>query len=312
MKKLGRADRNTVVAWNALPSRKLVNISDVFIVYDHGLSSIHKPQLENRQKLSLASSIVCISRANEILLRERWDWQGKTSVVMNPLRGQLADAPLPETPRSLPNGPITLGCTARLVSFKGIASAVLALAILRKRFDVRLKIAGDGEEMENLRTTSIRLGLEDFVEFSGLIEDVPAFLQSVDIFLAPSLREPFGLSPLEAMAMGIPTVLTAVDGHADVLPFPGAATLLEPTLSLDKYQALGASKRRMPLFVYSPLTNELVPPKALDPESLAVAIEDILNSFADHAQTALEAGRQIRIRNSMAKYVSSLNIALAK
>ena len=78
------------------------------------------------------------------------------------------------------------------MSFKGIASAIHALAILRKRFDVRLKIAGDGEEMENLRTTSIRLGLEDFVEFSGfyaLLDSVVFYLGLVGSF--PQLHHPF-------------------------------------------------------------------------------------------------------------------------
>lgn len=301
-----------MLSWNALPPTSGCPQNTDVVLYDHGMSSIQKPVRMSRERLKRASKIISISKANEILLRERWGWDGPVDILMNPLRHQIATEPLPQSPRSLsPDRPLILGCASRLKSFKGIVSVVHATAeLLSDGVDVRLRIAGDGEEAENLRVACARLGIEHAVEFCGLIDDMNNFFGDIDIFIAPSMREPYGLSPLEALSLGIPTVLSSVDGHVDVPPFEGAAILIEPTLSQADYRKLGSSLSKMPPFVFCPSSGGLVRPQALDPHAIATAVSDLAENYPERSATTLRAAREVRVRNSMSRYADRLNVLM--
>ena len=61
------------------------------------------------------------------------------------------------------------------------------------------------------------LGLEKNARFFGNVEDIPGFLKQIDVFVLPSRSEGFGISLVEAMALGIPCVASELDGPAEVL-----------------------------------------------------------------------------------------------
>jgi glycosyltransferase involved in cell wall biosynthesis len=69
------------------------------------------------------------------------------------------------------------------------------------------------------------LGIEDRVLFLGKIDDMPALMRSVDLFLFPSRYEPFGLVVTEAMASGVPVVVSTCSGVADFIA--GGGLLLD-------------------------------------------------------------------------------------
>ncbi len=73
---------------------------------------------------------------------------------------------------------------------------------------VRLKLAGDGPEMERLKKRSHRLGLDDCVDFLGMIDcgSVRRLLAESHLFVLPTKLESFGLAALEARATGLPVV----------------------------------------------------------------------------------------------------------
>lgn len=115
--------------------------------------------------------------------------------------------------------PLTFGCIGRLVPLKGHDVVVRALAHVRKTIpDARLLLAGDGPERARLGALSEELRLGDAVSFLGAVEDIPAFLDGVDIFVHPSLQEGLPLAILEAMAASKPIVasnLAAVSQATD-------------------------------------------------------------------------------------------------
>lgn len=303
---LERGSRSkNVVLWNVLPSRHLLPGGSNVVVYDHGLSSLKRPYRDRRESLTRASGLIAISRANEFILRERWDWQGRIDVIMNPLRGPIAEAALVDKARS--SDRIILGCASRLISKKGIASAVHAVKILKDRGrNAQLRIAGDGPEADVLRKIADDLNLGDRVVLLGAQHDMVEFYNGIDVMIAPSLREPFGLTPLESLAMGVPTILSAVDGHPEVLPFEGAATLIEPTLPIARYLDLGASAQDLPEFVYSPSRGQMTATRALDPADIADAVAAIADDFGTAARTARKAGEAIRQRNAIDPYVDQI------
>lgn len=70
------------------------------------------------------------------------------------------------------------------------------------------------------RSTAERLGLAEKVRFCGPQQDVRRYLWGADIFIMPSLYEGFGLSAVEALATGIPTILSDCPGLCDFRGFP--------------------------------------------------------------------------------------------
>ncbi len=126
---------------------------------------------------------------------------------------------------------VVIGTVSRLSSEKGVRYLIEAFGQLRELYggEVSLRIAGDGPERARLEAAVQRLGLESSVEFRGWLEheDVPAFLNELDVFVMPSTWEGFGVAAAEASAAGLPVVATNVYGIPDVVS-DGETGLLVP------------------------------------------------------------------------------------
>ncbi|WP_324278586.1 glycosyltransferase [Blastococcus brunescens] len=109
-----------------------------------------------------------------------------------------------------------------MVERKGQDDAVRALRAVP---DAELVVVGgpptdavDGDpEVRRLRAIAAEAGVGDRLVFAGSVAraDVPAWVRSADVVLAVPWYEPFGITPLEAMACGRPVVATAVGGLQD-------------------------------------------------------------------------------------------------
>ena len=261
-----------------------------------------KPTRAKRDSLNDIERIICVSHANKHLLRERWQYRGQIDVLPNPLRPDISIT-APAEPKRLRETPV-IGCAARLVPVKGIASLIHAVAILRDRgVAVQLKIAGDGPELGILIEVVQKLDMESIVEFQGHVEDIGSFYNSIDIFIAPSLREPFGLSVLEAMAHSLPVILSNIDGHPEAITYTDAAIFIEPTLSIQDYCDLGASSENIPSSVYSPTKNGIVETQALCPMVLSNAIEHGMVNYTALSDAAFRASKKIPEDFSFDTYV---------
>jgi glycosyltransferase involved in cell wall biosynthesis len=140
-----------------------------------------------------------------------------------------------------------VGLVARLDHWgKGHRELFQAMALLRDRNPMQAIIIGGGKreaEMEDLVTT---LNLSQFVHFLGYRDDIPDLLAAMDIFALPSYSEGVSLAMLEAMAAGLPVIVSHVGG--------------------------------LPEIVQSEETGILVPPK--DPEALAAGLTRLLSDSA--------------------------------
>ncbi|MBT7950386.1 MAG: glycosyltransferase [Gammaproteobacteria bacterium] len=111
---------------------------------------------------------------------------------------------------------VTLG---RLVTKKGFHVLLDAFAKLQERTKRKceLYIGGTGPEQEALIAQIETLDLTDKVKMVGWLDDVPGFLQEADLFVLPSLDEPFGIVVLEAMAYALPIVSSDSQGPVEIL-----------------------------------------------------------------------------------------------
>jgi glycosyltransferase involved in cell wall biosynthesis len=111
-----------------------------------------------------------------------------------------------------------IGSVGSLYPVKGHTYLLKALAIvLKTRRDVVCRIAGQGQLLSHLQAEATDLGIANQVEFLGLRDDIPQFLQGIDVFVLPSLSEGLPLSILEAMAAGKPVIATNVGGVSEVI-----------------------------------------------------------------------------------------------
>jgi glycosyltransferase involved in cell wall biosynthesis len=128
----------------------------------------------------------------------------------------------PRGPVAARSGRPRLLVLGRLVERKGQDDAVRALAAVP---DAELVVVGgppagqlDADpEVRRLRAVAAAAGVADRLVFTGAVAraDVPAWVRSADVVLAVPWYEPFGITPLEAMACGRPVVATAVGGLQD-------------------------------------------------------------------------------------------------
>lgn len=129
-------------------------------------------------------------------------------------------APSPSTDK--PQGEVVIG-TVKALSYKyGIDTLIQAFALTQKRLathqPIRLEITGGGSDLEKLKSLAKDLGIADQVVFHGPIEHdrVPEMLNRLDIYVALSRAESFGVAILEANACEKPVVVSDADGPAEV------------------------------------------------------------------------------------------------
>jgi glycosyltransferase involved in cell wall biosynthesis len=191
-----------------------------------------------------------------------------------------------------PKGPVAprtgrprLLVLGRLVERKGQDDAVRALAAVP---DAELVVVGGppadelhrDPEVLRLRAVAAQAGVADRLTFTGSVAraDVPAWIRSADVVLAVPWYEPFGITPLEAMACGRPVVATAVGGLVD--------SVVDGT------------------------TGDLVPPR--DPGRLGGVVAALLADDARRAAYGAAGVRRARSRYRWARVVAETEAAYAQ
>jgi glycosyltransferase involved in cell wall biosynthesis len=147
-------------------------------------------------------------------------------------------------PRPLKEWRHRLVYLGRIDARKGIATAVRALALMDPEATLSVVGEGDAEHLDGLHRLAAELGLLERVAFRRVPrEDVPECLAGADALVFPVLwEEPWGLVPLEAMAVGTPIVATGTGGSGEYLRHEQNCLLFEPR---DDPGALAAGVRRL-------------------------------------------------------------------
>ena len=118
--------------------------------------------------------------------------------------------------RSGRSGPVRLLFVGRLVRSKGLVDAIRALSMLATP-DVVLDVVGTGYQRVECEELARQLGLDGRVTFHGQVahDEIEGFLRRADIFVFPSYREPGGIAVVEAMAAGLPCIVSDRGGPAE-------------------------------------------------------------------------------------------------
>lgn len=119
-----------------------------------------------------------------------------------------------------PPGTRTVLFLGRVTSQKGPEFFVRAAEkVLSRMPHVRFVLAGDGDLLPSMRAEVTRRGLDHAFRFPGFLRgrELERALTLADVYVMPSVSEPFGITPLEAMAYDTPVVVSRQSGVSEVL-----------------------------------------------------------------------------------------------
>lgn len=96
-----------------------------------------------------------------------------------------------------------------------------AYQVLQKMKNVRFVMAGSGDMMDKMIDRAAQLKISDKFHFTGFLkgDDVLRMFKMSDVFVMPSVSEPFGIVPLEAMQSNVPVIISNQSGVAEILKY---------------------------------------------------------------------------------------------
>lgn len=115
-----------------------------------------------------------------------------------------------------PHKRLIVGSVGRLHPVKGYDLLIEAFALLENK-RLHLKIAGVGDELDNLKSIAQNLDVSDRIEFVGFQTDIYKFLDRLDVYVQSSRSEGFGLSVVEAMSQNLPVVVTPAGSLSEIV-----------------------------------------------------------------------------------------------
>jgi glycosyltransferase involved in cell wall biosynthesis len=190
--------------------------------YDRSRGSVN-PEVYGIEKNGMdhADHIITVSNLTRHTVIEKYNQApSKVTTVHN------AVEPLGKEILSIPD---RRGVKEKIVTFlgritmqKGPEYFVEAAAkVLSRSKNVRFIMAGSGDMMNQMIRLAAERNISDHFHFTGFMKgkQVYEILKSSDVYVMPSVSEPFGISPLEAMQCGAPTIISKQSGCAEILNY---------------------------------------------------------------------------------------------
>ncbi len=198
-----------------------------------------------RAGMEAADRVIAVSNLTRNIVIERYGIpEEKVVTVHNAVRFGSSSAV--ETERGVKDKVVTF--LGRITYQKGPDYFVEAAAKVLKRLpNVRFVMAGSGDMMNHIVRRVAKLGIADRFHFTGFLkgDDVQKMFSMSDVYIMPSVSEPFGISPLEAMKSNVPVIISKQSGVAEVLDYAvkvdywDVDAMADAIYALIQYPALG-------------------------------------------------------------------------
>jgi glycosyltransferase involved in cell wall biosynthesis len=173
-----------------------------------------------REGMETADRIIAVSNLTRQMIIEKYGIPPKKVVTIYNAVESLSE----EEKQILKNG-----LSGKIVSFIGRITrqkgpeyyVEAAQLVLQKMDDVRFVMAGSGNQMEDIIEQVARLGLSGKFHFTGFLghDEVYRLLKISSVFVMPSVSEPFGIAPLEALRYNVPIIISRQSGVSEILKY---------------------------------------------------------------------------------------------
>ena len=166
-----------------------------------------------------ADHIITVSNLTRNTVIEKYHQDPrKVTTVHNAVEPLSLEIEAIETKKATKDKVVTF--LGRITMQKGPEYFVEAAAkVLKKTDKVRFVMAGNGDMMNQMIRLAAQRNISDRFHFTGFMKGKQVYevLKSSDVYVMPSVSEPFGISPLEAMQCGVPTIISKQSGCAEIL-----------------------------------------------------------------------------------------------
>ena len=170
-----------------------------------------------KRGMDIADHIICVSDLTRRTVIEKYHQDPrKVTTVHN------AVDPIPNVEQFVktPRKEKLVTFLGRITMQKGPEYFIEAAAkVLERTKNVRFVMAGSGDMMQAMIDLAATRGIADKMHFPGFLKgkQVTQMLADSDVYMMPSVSEPFGISPLEAMQVGTPSIISKQSGCAEIL-----------------------------------------------------------------------------------------------
>ena len=173
-----------------------------------------------REGMERADKVITVSNLTRETVIHKYDIPPeKVVTVYNAVEPERTRVKIKPAKRT---GEKTVTFMGRITLQKGPEYFVEAAGLLLKIMpEVRFVMAGSGDMMGSMVELAARKGITDRFHFTGFLdkEEVRHLLAVTDVFVMPSISEPFGIAPLEAMQAGVPVIISKQSGVAEVIRY---------------------------------------------------------------------------------------------
>jgi len=170
--------------------------------------------------MELADKIIAVSNLTRNTVIEKYGIHPDKVVTVYNAVDPLSDLEKLQLKRGITDKVVTF--LGRITLQKGPEYFVqAAYKVLQKMDNVRFVMAGSGELLEKMIQWTAALGISDRFHYTGFLkgDDVFRMFSISDVYVMPSVSEPFGISPLEAMQSNVPSIISHQSGVAEILNY---------------------------------------------------------------------------------------------
>lgn len=212
--------------------------------YDRSGESVNPVVYEiEKAGMGAADRVIAVSHLTENIVVSKYGIDPrKVTAVHNAVRFSSGTV---QAERAINDKIVTF--LGRITFQKGPEYFVEAAAkVLKREPHARFVMAGSGDMLNGIIRRVAKLGIADRFHFTGFLrgEEVQRMFALSDVYVMPSVSEPFGISPLEAMRSNVPVIISKQSGVAEVLKYAikvdywDVDALADAIYGLIKYPAL--------------------------------------------------------------------------
>jgi len=187
--------------------------------FDRCPGHINRPIFDiERRGMHGAMRVICVSHLTQSVVQHRYGVDPKKiQVIYNGI--DAGPGPTAKPSGIGPSEKIVL-FLGRITTQKGPAFFLQAARRVLEKYDqVKFVVAGSGDQVQEMMQAAAEYGIENKVVFTGFLRgrDVEQVFRMADVYVMPSVSEPFGIAPLEAISHDVPVIISRTSGVAEVL-----------------------------------------------------------------------------------------------
>jgi glycosyltransferase involved in cell wall biosynthesis len=162
----------------------------------------------------------------------RWLFKRKDGVTI-PNGIAICDARFTPLVEPIPSTSLHILFAGRLTHIKNWDCLLQAIAILRSKRPCRLTICGEGEDRPRILARASELGVGGLVELLGFHSQLHSIMRMADMLVLPSWSEGMSNVFFEALANGLPCIVSDIPSHREIVKAHGCAVLFNPNSPQD-------------------------------------------------------------------------------